>query len=187
MRFVLVLAVLALAVPRDADACFEPAYEQHELDRSQLADTVKPSPVAISMWIEEPDSGGCMTPGTKCGQPSGRRLVVMVSASDDQTPPDRIGYRVTVTAGTAPFHVPGDVRPFEDQLSFPLGEADVDFELAIRAIDLNGNIGPATYTQVASSANEGCASHRAGHAVSFGLVAIVVGFVVRRRRGSRTR
>jgi len=184
MRFVLLFAALALAVPRVADACFEPGFEQHRLDRSQLSDTVKPGPVSVSMWIEEAEGDGCEAPGSsRCGSPIGRRLVVMVSADDDQTPPDKLGYRVTVTAGAAPFPDPGDVRAFEEQLSFPLGDSDdIDFELAIRAVDLNGNIGPATYTQVAQSANEGCASHHGGHAVSFGMIAFVVGLLIRRRR-----
>lgn len=184
MRTALVLVALALAMPRDADACFEPGFEQHELDRSQLADSVQPGPVSVSMWIESPGNGGCSAPsvGTRC-EASGRRLVVMVSASDDRTPPDKLGYRVTITAGTAPFPAPGDVRPIGDLLSFPIADdAKMDFELAIRAIDLNGNIGPPTYTQIDEAASgEGCASHQAG-ALSFGMIAIVVGFLLRRRR-----
>lgn len=184
MRSVLVLAVLALAAPRDAHACFEPGFEQHHLDRSQLADTTKPGPVSVTMWIEEPGGGGCVGPAANTCGTSGRRLVVRVTASDDQTPPDKLGFRVTVSAGTAPFPEPGDVRALDELLSFPLGESEsLDFELAVRAIDLNGNIGPATYTQVAqSSGGEGCASHHAGRAVSFGLVAIVLAFLVARRR-----
>lgn len=184
MRTAVAMAIaLAVVAPRVARACFEPAFEQHHLDRSQLDDTVRPGPVSVTMWIEESDGGGCVGPARKCG-PQGRRLVVMVSASDDQTPPDKLGYRVTISAGSAPFPEPGDVRAVYDQLSFPIGEdGDLDFELAIRAIDLNGNLGPATYTQVARSSSEGgCASHHAGRALSFGLLAVILGFLVARRR-----
>jgi hypothetical protein len=184
MRSVLLLAALALVPSRVAGACGEPAFEQHALDRSQLDDRVKPGPVAISMWIEEAGGGGCVGPNSTCNPPPGRRLVVHVNASDDQTPPDKLGYRVTITAGRAPFVAPGDIRPDRDDLlAFDLGETEeLDFELAIRAVDLNGNIGPATYTQVAQSASGGCASHRAGRAMSFGLIGIALAFLVARRR-----
>ncbi|MFN0253661.1 MAG: hypothetical protein ACKV2T_42730 [Kofleriaceae bacterium] len=185
IRVVAVIALVALVAPPEAEACFEPAFEQHQLERSQLSDTVKPGPVSISMWIEEPDSGGCTMPAReKCG-PVGRRLVVLVSASDDQTPPDKLGYRVLVTAGRSPFAEPGDVRPFDgSQLHFELGDSeDFDFELAIRAIDLNGNIGPATYTRVAQAqGNEGCTSHHGRGALSSGVIGIVLALLVRRRR-----
>lgn len=185
MRTILVLVVLAVIAPRDAHACFEAGFEQHHLDRSQLADRVKPGPVAISMWIEEASDGGCVAPGDKkCGPPPPRALVVHVAASDDQTPPDKLGYRVTITAGMAPFLAPGDIRPGDgDLLVFDLGESEeLDFELAIRAVDLNGNLGPATYTQIAQSADSGgCASHHAGRVLSFGVIAIVLAFLLRRR------
>lgn len=184
-RALLAVLVAALLGPRVAEACFEPGFEQHTLERSQLDDTVKPGPVSVSMWIEGPDGGGCESPSVRprCSQPA-NRLVVMVSATDDRTPPDKLGYRVGVTAGTAPFADPGDVRPIDGVLAFAVPEgAELDFELAVRAIDLNGNIGPATYTQVTSSASEGgCSSHHAGRAVSFAMIAIVVSLVVRRRR-----
>ncbi len=176
-----VLAALALVRPVPADACAPHRFEPHTLDRSHLADAVKPGPVAISMWIESSPSAGCVGPARDTCTPA-RRLVVHVNASDDQTPPDKLGYRVTITAGTAPFAAPGDVRPDRDDLLvFDLGDSEaLDFELAIRAIDLNGNIGPATYTYVAQSAGgEGCAS---GNAMSFGAIAFVAAFMLRRRR-----
>lgn len=182
MRSMLVLAALALAMPRDADACLQPTYEEHVLDRSQLSDTMKPGPVSISMWIEQPDGGGCATRESRCAEPAGRRLVVMVSASDDQTPPDKMGYRVDITSGRAPFPAPGDVRAIDGLLRFDLGDSeDYEFELAIRAVDLNGNMGPPTYTPIAEASGEGCASHH-GRAVSFGMLAIVIALVVGRRR-----
>jgi hypothetical protein len=185
----LAIAGLGLVAPRVADACIDVAFEQHSLDRSQLDDTVKPGPVDVSMWIEGPDGGGCEAPSVqrRCDSPSGRELVVMVSATDDRTPPDKLGYRVTVTAGKAPFAAPGDVRPIQGQLFFALpDDGDLDFELAIRAIDLNGNIGPATYTQVtdAASSSGGCAAHR-GRAVSIGMLAIAIASITRRRRSIR--
>ena len=185
MRTIGVLAAvsLVLGAPRDARACAPVTYEQHLLDRAQLADSVKPGPVALGMWIEQQGDGGCATRETQCA-PSGRQLVVHVTASDDHTPPDKLGYRVTIPSGRAPFATPGDIRPMDGLLVFELGDSEeLEFELAVRAVDLNGNIGPPTYAQVVqSSATGGCASHHAGRAVSFGMITIVLALLVGRRR-----
>lgn len=190
MKLVLGSLLALLASPSHARACAEIGFTQHALDRAQLADTVPPGPVDLSMWIEEPGSGGCTMPAeSKCAAASGRRLVLLVSASDDQTPPDRMGYRVTVTAGRAPFPPPGDVRPVDEMVQLPLGDATgYDFELAIRAVDLNGNLGPATYSRIVDpQGGAGCATHHTGGATSLALIAIALGLTTRTARRGTTR
>ena len=176
---VLVVAALAWASPREAAACFEPQPEPHALDRSQLADAVQPAAPSVSVWIEEAQDGGCSGVENPCAAGTGRRLVLMVAANDDRTPPDKLGFRIGGMG--LPFAVTRDMRPVGDLIWFPIADdLEVDFEVSVRAVDLNGNVGPATYVH-AAEANGGCAA-RSGTPMSFALIAIALGLLVRRRR-----
>ena len=81
---------------------------------------------------------------------------------------------------------PGAIVPYDGPVSFYFDEDELPFagELEIRAIDLNGNIGPPTIVEVSSST-----SHRrfaslrgSGPVLTYGLVGLALVIARRRRR-----
>ena len=183
MRWWLLCAVTLVAARAEATSCRAPLLEQHELDRSQLADTVMPTAPMVSMRIESDDGGGCIGADDPCAAALGRRLVLMVAASDDRTPPDKLGFRIEGASGPLPFDVPGDVRPVDEMISISLAEdVPLDLELAVRAVDLNGNVGPATYVHAEPADSGGCATSRPG---SFAWIAAAIALALTSRRARR--
>ncbi len=146
-----------LVAPRPIGACSLATNELHRVDPAFSSDATPPSAVTAAVvdvaHIEDDgDGGGCGSHVASCG--SYGVVTVAVSATDDAAPPDRIGYQIRLVSGTPPrdFGVPaqsdmlGASRPFENELIFYFHPDDHDWqvELEIRAVDLNGNLGPPT-------------------------------------------
>lgn len=179
-------AVAFLAKPATATAC-SPAfgYFAHSLDEAHQADALPPGAPSVAVSLEETEEvdHGCDNP---CGSSGGRRLVLTVSAVDDRTPTDRMGYRIRATGKHVPRHLArelGDLIPgwFPNTIVFKLGsEGRLDFELEVRAVDLNGNAGPPIYTQINDSDTGGCRT--TGHARPLGLLLVTLAIILATRR-----
>lgn len=156
---VLALILIAPSIPRPTGACSPLAANNgpHELDLQFATDTVAPSAVTASAAIDDDKGssdggGGCSTP--VCGD-GGSFVVLNVSATDDRAPAERIGYRLTISGGqppqgldlpaTAVLSASGDLL-----LRYNINASAFAFDLDIRAVDLNGNIGPATVIAVSN-------------------------------------
>jgi hypothetical protein len=157
---VLALILIAPSIPRPTGACSTVPENNgpHGLDLAFASDTVAPSAGIASASIDTADGdggggGGCGTP--LCGD-GGSFVVLNVSATDDRAPGERIGYRLTIAGGQPPqgLDLPATaVLSFSGDLllRFPINAPAFAFDLEIRAVDLNGNIGPSTVVAVAHS------------------------------------
>ena len=187
LELCLVAAVAVVAVPKTADACSLVHNDQWVADPSHTADRTSPSmpEVADATVFRNSDGGGCGMAG--CGDRAGIELDV--SATDDRAETDLIGYEVRVVGGQAPAGLDpiseGRVRGGSLLFYFDYGAPGFTVDLEIRAVDLNGNLGPPRIVTVSDAEpSAGCMSVARQHGlVSFGLVLLVLGWVTRRRYG----
>ena len=141
LRAVLLVGVVVIATPSPADACIPLANQPHDLDPAYASDTIAPAAVRISdAWAWSRKAAGT------CG--ANADLYVIVRASDDTTPEDKLGFQVRVVGSTG-----SDVwAPANPVLAIDhdliLGfDPDADafsVDLEVAAVDLNGNVGPFT-------------------------------------------
>lgn len=160
MRHLAVLTLLAIApsIPRPTGACSPRSPGDggpHRPDPAYAGDAVAPSAVmATSMVVFGDDSVGC---NSGCGG-AVAEIQLHVEATDDQAPADELGYQLTVIDGLPPpgFEAPAQVR-LSDYGYFilhfsPSFRGSFTFDLELRAVDLNGNVGPPTVITVTGSA-----------------------------------
>lgn len=130
--------------------------------------------------------------GDSCGDFTS--VAITNLATDDRTPADRIGYRVTLAAGALPsgFSLPGEVVNLELPdgswwRMWPGIEADVDFTLQFVAVDAAGNESAPQTVRIHDETG-GCnvgRRHDAGLGV-LALAALAAAVTARpRRRGPR--
>jgi len=156
MKNALVAALLVLApsIPRPSGACspVEDDYGPHDRDPAFVTDTVAPSAVDATYDVyRSSGGGGC---ANSCG--SGFSTIQLsVHATDDRTSSERMGYRFTIVGGQPP---PRILFPTGDRISSygqfnwrfdPDYDGAFSFDVEIRAVDLNGNLGPATIVTLA--------------------------------------
>ena len=95
------LVLAATFFPGRARACSIALRSEHTIDPAQVGvDQTPPQlaqPTVAELHNNESVGGGCQP---KCGSDHSARLTNL--ATDDLTPVDRIGYRVTLVAGDAP-------------------------------------------------------------------------------------
>ncbi len=157
MRNVVLLALLVIApsIPRPSGAC-EPAgdlFDLHQLDAAHATDTTPPSSVTATAEIVRTEGGGGCA--SSCGGDAAA-IELDLAATDDATTGSRLGYRFAVASGQPPrglwiptetFDAPGGAF----RLGFSVTEHSAfSFELEIRAVDLNGNLGPASLITIAN-------------------------------------
>lgn len=158
MKHVLAVAFLVVApsIPRPSGAC-SPAPQDggsHALDPAFSTDTAAPGAVDATFDIyRASNSGGGGCSHDSCGG-GFNEVALQLTAADDRTPGERMGYRFTIVGGQTP--------PY---LNFPTGDRLVgygevnwrydssfdgkfSFDVEIRAVDLNGNVGPATVVTI---------------------------------------
>lgn len=176
-----------LAAPGDADACVPEftGITPHELDPAQAGDTVAPATPRATFSISRREvGGGCAH--TDC---DGKYASVDVDVigDDDRTPVERLGYILTITGGDPPAGmysvVPDGMPIFQPQGSFSFGfdhdDHDFAFDLAVRTVDLNGNVSEPTRLHIAEHGAGGCSTTAA--ATGGWLVLPIIGLVLRRR------
>jgi len=147
------LAVLALllapSIPRPTGAC-SPLPENdgsHVVDPAFAGDAVAPSAVTATFSVIHPSnegSRGCAP--IDCG-PGVPHIDLDVVATDDRAPTDRLGYHLTVLSGEPPggLSLPSGpvLTAYGDLLlRFAADAGGFNFALEVRAVDLNGNVGP---------------------------------------------
>ena len=139
------------ASPGQARACKLPILTPHAVDASmQASDHVAPTlraplPFELTLGKLSKDDGLCSPPpDSTCDDIA--MLELTAGATDDATPRARIGYRLSLDAGTLPagLTLPADaVEPgANDTLALTWVDATkepVDFTLRVLAIDLAGN------------------------------------------------
>ena len=189
------VAALLVADPQVADACSFAPNETHELDPAFTNDVTPPGAPTVTPKVhrwEYPSS--CFDIGL---------LSVSVGATDDATPAERMGYRFRVLSGDPPdrLGISADaIRPpvldgtESVGLFFNYMDAGFEFELEVRAVDLNGNEGPPTVVFIAdpdenSNDGTGCSATRSSssNALASLLVLGVLLLALRPRRASASR
>jgi hypothetical protein len=189
MRFAVLAAsaLLALAV-RPADACvpIDEEITPHELDPAQANDTTPPpTPTAtFSISRGERDSG-CLSK-TDCDG-TYADIYIDVVGTDDATPPERLGYILTITGGDRPrglySRVQDGIPVFQPRGAFRYGfdydDEEFAFDLEVRTVDLNGNVSEPTVLHVGLHEGGGCATTTPR---SEWAVLLALGLVLRRRR-----
>jgi hypothetical protein len=198
MRTVLVLAALYWMEPAEVRACgaTEPL-RPHELDPAYASDATPPAVHGVTVAVVRSDDH----PPNNCGRYAFIHLEI--AATDDAAPSKRLAYSVEVVAGSdAPDHltIPTVAEgPIVDPsgsipLWFSADDGAFDVELAVRAIDLNGNVSEAAVVRVADDVTGDvtnddagmCSTGSGGNAGSWGLVLGVALFASQPRR-SRAR
>jgi hypothetical protein len=132
--------------------------------------------------LRNADSGGCGMAG--CGDRASIHLEL--SATDDRAQPDLIGYEIRVIGGQPPVGLDpmrdGRVQGSQLYFFFDYGAPGFTVDLEIRAVDLNGNLGPPVVVTVTDAEDGGgCMATRQHGLAGFGLVLVVLGWVTRRR------
>ncbi len=160
MRSLLLLALIAApSIPRPTGACSAlPDHGgEHVVDAAFANDLVPPSAVTVVSAVDrDPGDGGGGCGGAACSDKS-NIVFLSLDATDDRAPVARLGYQLRVVAGQVPSGmtipttavdaIDGDLR-----LWFPSDTRSIAFDLEIRAVDLNGNVGPATVIAISDPA-----------------------------------
>lgn len=188
MRLLLIaFAIVMHARPSEAccavaggDACGYGGYSLYEGDPAQADDTTPPSAPVVEVEVYRYDQG--------CGS-HGLDLELAMQATDDRADAERIGFLVTVARGEFALEVDEVIVPY-GPVSFYFAEGELPFEgeLEVRAIDLNGNIGPATRVAVSStspSRKRFAALRGTGPLFTYGLIGVALMVACRRRRRAR--
>ena len=162
----LLAGVVVVAAPwSDARACDPIGQFNHTIDPSmQPADQTPPTLPALpsAMLHYAQDSAGCGA--AKCGDATFAAIPAV--ATDDMTPAQQIGYRVSLASGTLPadFSLPATaVDPIAGfiRLYFNADTASsFDFTLQVVAIDLAGNESEPQTVRVTDDSGHACAVAR---------------------------
>ena len=181
--------VAVLLAPETADACSIPNNEAFVLDAAYADDHVAPGTVTITNAIlsRAGDYEGCGARMRSSCSDLGT-ISFSVHAEDDRAPSDRLGVVVSVLEGELPQLSLGapfsPLRTMSGSVVYVFGDSDpqdYDFVLEVRAIDLNGNVGPPTLVPFSRGTDGGCATGR-----PHGMVALVVlVLLLSLRRGRR--
>lgn len=146
----LLLIALAPSIPRPLGACsLAPRDGGGWYEEPLIGDTGAPTQLAATYTIDWPsgdgDSGiGCMA---TCG-PGPAYVVLQLSAVDDLTPANRIGYKFALVGGQPPKQLQYDQTLLVDEYSasgtelglmFDRASGPFSFDLEITAVDQNGN------------------------------------------------
>lgn len=187
---------------RPASACSLATNETHQVDAAHANDTTAPGVVTVTAdaqrYFDNSEDGCGGGKVASCG--SYGLVTLAVGGTDDATPADQLGYEVTLVDGTPPrdFNVPSmPVRPFAGSggtgdlyLYYSVTEAKgFRVTLQVRAVDLNGNLGPPTLvtveetdTQAAAPSSGGCSTVPVPPPVGIALGALALALRRRRRR-----
>ena len=173
-----------------ARACSIALRSEHTIDPAQVGvDQTPPQleqPAVAELHTNESVGGGCQP---KCGHDHSARLTNL--ATDDRTPVDRIGYRVTLVAGEAPdlgTGRTGAVLAGTDGLAlFWDGDDDFDFTVVVIAIDETGNESAPRTVHITNGAGGCSVGHRrASDGFALAVLALALARGWRASRRART-
>ena len=176
--------------PRAAPACESPGFVPHVIDATMRGiDQTPPTlPKPVVARITRHDGTGCMS-GDSCGDFTSVNITNL--ATDDMTPPDRIGYRLALVAGALPsrFTLPAGVvdvalSDASVWLMWSGLEGDIDFTLQLVAVDTAGNESAPETVRIRDDAG-GCSVGRGKGAGEVGLTLAAFGLATVVRRGRR--
>jgi hypothetical protein len=190
-------AFLVLAAPffsGRARACDPWVPSPQTIDPAQVGvDQTPPQlaqPTVAELHKNESGGSGCQS---KCGSDHSARLTNL--ATDDMTPVDRIGYRVSLVAGAAPDLSTGLIQtvPVLAETNglalFWDGDDDFDFTVQVIAIDAAGNESAPRTVQITSGGGGCSVGHRrASDAFALAVLALALASARARpacRRASR--
>ena len=136
------VVLVGVVSPGRARACDPAGPTQHTIDPAQVGVDQTPPQLRDPQVAEirnNQSSNGC---AGKCGSDHTARLINL--GTDDLTPVDRIGYRVTLVAGEAPRLLNLGGNPMRGAIDGSLtlwwdGDDDFDFTLQLIAVDAAGN------------------------------------------------
>jgi hypothetical protein len=160
-----VAAGTLIAAEKAAQACKLAVPRPLVLD-PQSSDTTPPSaPTATVGSIRRgkgPETNGCSQSTSSCDDLGS--IYIALTATDDEATPDQMGFQLELTDGALPSGLTLPSSPVlatAGHLYLAWGDGATDeqeaiaFTLAIRAVDLAGNISPPTTVKVASEGS-GC-------------------------------
>ena len=185
--FAVLLMLTASSFTGRARACEPWVPSEQTIDPAQVGVDQTPPQLAQPSVAElqKNDTGGTgCTP--KCGSDHSARLTNL--ATDDTTPVDKIGYRVTLVAGTAANLSTGlrnDIPVLATSVGLTVfwdGDDDFDFTIQVIAVDAAGNESAPRTVQI-SSGGGGCSigHRRAGDGVALAVVALALASARARR------
>jgi MYXO-CTERM domain-containing protein len=180
------LLCILLPSPREAAACSLVWNDDLVSDPAFADDDIAPGATTVEeVVVHRSEDSGCAA--SSCGDLAS--IQITVAADDDRAPADRLGYHLTLASGTLPRGltlppepiVPGG-GPGRIVLFFSPDVDSLDFELSIRAVDLNGNHGAPAIARVVDRTSGGC-SAPGGRSRPWSLVGLllVLGLALRRR------
>jgi hypothetical protein len=139
-RVWLAAAAAIAIIPDPAAACSFVGNRRHVLDPAHAADATPPGPTTVlDVTVGRYDTDGCVS--DTCGAYG--VLTLSLAATDDATPGGDLAYQLVAVRGSAPPGLLLDQPIGGDPLYLYFDFDDVlDLDLEIRAVDLNGNLGP---------------------------------------------
>lgn len=189
-RALAVALAISLASGGDAVAgCLGPDNPAHTLDSDEAGvDTTPPGPIAEAavaelVYSRKPRPWRCGGNDDICCD-VGRLAIKVDDAADDRTPSIMMGYLVELVSGEIPAAFPDTPVQLVDGLLLHEWENDRDplrATLSIRAVDLAGNVGPATLLEIDEAGGVGChIADLEGSVASFMILGL--GLCLARRR-----
>lgn len=160
VRSTIVAGLLAglgvIAVDDKAQACSPVKTHPYKVDAS-VVDSVPPGAVTASMVVDlaalrESDTSTCRDISF---------ATLVVSASDDQTPSEELGYQVTLLCGDLPPVEAGPVQGWDGNLHYswsPSLETGFHSMVGVQAVDLAGNVGPMTELVISAGEAKTCST-----------------------------
>jgi len=179
-----------LVFPGRARACDVAAPYLHTIDPAQVGVDQTPPQLAEPTVAElrniDHSDNGC---AGKCGYDHAVKLINL--ATDDMTPVDRIGYRVTLLAGAAPALTTGGGNAIRGVTDGSLtlywdGDDDFDFTLQLIAVDEAGNESAPRTVRVSSGGGCNVGGRRVSNALAFAIFALALASLAARPRTRKT-
>src|SRR5262245_61721150 len=181
------LVLAAPFFPGHARACSISSPQKHTIDPAQVGVDQTPPQLAqpIVTNLSGNDTGGGPGCQSQCGPDHTATLTNL--ATDDMTPVDKIGYRVSLVAGAAPNLSNGytnDVAVLANT-HLPVswsGDDDFDVTIQVIAVDAAGNASAPRTVRI-SSGSGGCSvgHRRAGDAFTLAILALALASARARR------
>ena len=186
--------LLGAALPSSALACSFIEYDEHLIDDT-IEDEVAPSlpsldELDINRGVGPTRSGLGSQMSTSCDDLGW--ITLRLSAEDDLSPPENLGFVFTLDTGSLPFTLPSEpARPFDGSITFVWidGATDdqepIEATVTVNTMDEAGNLSAESLLLTISDEGseegiKGCSTGSGAPGLGLGLLGLVA-LVVRRR------